>query len=105
MKGHRSGHGGSATSRKGEHVIKKESADEFDLTSPGRYPRALRRLELPDEMISEVNNMLDWHAVTVRDGQVLGRLGTTPGKRTSPGKVPDYRIEKLDELVGLTGKS
>jgi len=86
-------------------VIEKEFAEESDPGSPGRYPFSVRKLELSETTISEVNDMLDWHAGTLLNGQVLGRLGTTPGKRTSPGKVPDYRIEKLHELIHLTGKS
>jgi len=86
-------------------VTKNESTDEFDLTGSGRYPFPFRKLEISEDTLSEVNSMLDWHAGTLLNGRVLGRLGVTPGKRTSPGKVPDYRIEKLHKLINLTGKS
>lgn len=86
-------------------MIKNELSGDSDLTPPGPYPYSFKKLELPDTTIAEVNSMLDWHAGTVLNGQILGRLGTTPGKRTSPGKIPDYRIERLHELVNLTDKS
>ncbi|HET9943937.1 MAG TPA: class I SAM-dependent methyltransferase, partial [Terriglobia bacterium] len=86
-------------------MTRDESADEFNLASPGRYPCTFRKLELSDSTLTEVNNLLDWHAGTLLNGRVLGRLGTTPGKRTVPGEVPDYRIKRLHELIDLTGKS
>ena len=86
-------------------MTRNKSADDFDLTSPGSHPFAFRKLTLSDATIAEVNNMLDWHAGTLLNDRILGRLGTTPGKRTSPGEVPDYRIKKLHELINLTGKS
>jgi len=70
-----------------------------------RFPFPLRKLEVPAEVISEVNGMLDWHAGTVLNGQILGRLGVKAGKRTEPGAVPDRRIVNLHELINLTGKS
>jgi 2-polyprenyl-3-methyl-5-hydroxy-6-metoxy-1,4-benzoquinol methylase len=86
-------------------VTKDESADEFDQAARDRYPFTFRKLKIPDSTLSEINSMLDWRAGTLLDGRILGRLGVTPGKRTSPGRIPDYRIEKLHQLVNLTGKS
>jgi len=71
----------------------------------GRFPFPFLKLEVPSALVSEVNGMLDWHAGTVLDGRILGRLGVKAGKRTEPGAVPDRRIVNLHEIVNLTGKS
>src|SRR5678816_860019 len=71
----------------------------------GRFPFPFLKLEVPSALVSEVNGMLDWHAGTVLDGRILGRLGVRAGKRTEPGAVPDRRIVNLHELINLTGKS
>lgn len=58
-----------------------------------------------DAELAEINKMLDWHAGTrLPDGRVLGRLEVKPGKRPQPQAIPDARIKRLNDLVGLKGK-
>src|SRR6187402_2570904 len=71
----------------------------------GTFPFPLCELNIPAAIISEVNSMLDWHAGTILNGEILGRLGVKAGKRTEPGDVPDRRIVNLHEAINLTGKS
>ena len=71
----------------------------------GEYAFPFKRLELPETALGEVNRMLEWHAGTILNGQLLGRLGASPNKRTKPGAIPDRRIKTLHKLVNLTGKS
>jgi 2-polyprenyl-3-methyl-5-hydroxy-6-metoxy-1,4-benzoquinol methylase len=71
----------------------------------GQYPLPFIKLDITDANIAEVNKMLDWHAGTVLKGQILGRLGVKANKRAEPQIIPDYRIVKLNELLGLKGKS
>ena len=82
-------------------AFKDENLDVFG----DRYPFPLCRLEISDSTLSEINSMLDWRAGTLLEGRVVGKLGVTPGKRTTPGRIPDSRIEKLHQMVNLTGKS
>lgn len=72
---------------------------------PARPPSTFRKIELSDLDLEEVNRLLDWHAGTLLDGRLLGRLGRKPGKRMEPAPVPDPRIVKLHRLVDLRGKS
>jgi len=74
-------------------------------TLNGTFPFPFCELNVPAAIISEVNGMLDWHAGTLLNGQVLGRLGVKAGKRTEPGAVPDRRIVNLHKAINLTGKS
>jgi SAM-dependent methyltransferase len=66
---------------------------------------AFRKIGLSDRDLEEVNQMLDWHAGTLLEGRLLGRLGVRPGKRTEPGPVPDPRIVTLDRLINLRDKA
>ncbi|HXH22448.1 MAG TPA: DUF1698 domain-containing protein [Dehalococcoidia bacterium] len=70
-----------------------------------RDQAGFRRIELTDQELDEINKMLDWHAGTLVDGRLLGRLGVKPGKREAPAAIPDYRIVELDRRLGLRGKS
>tara|TARA_R110000824_G_scaffold196011_2_gene379006 strand:- start:795 stop:1523 length:729 start_codon:yes stop_codon:yes gene_type:complete len=59
---------------------------------------------LSDSSLKEINSSLDWHSgVELPDGRVLGSL--TNSKRTATEPIPDYRVSKLDDLIGLKDKS
>jgi len=59
---------------------------------------------LSDANLLEINETLNWHSgVELPDGRVLGSL--TNSKRTTPEPIPDYRVVKLNELIGLKNKS
>lgn len=59
-------------------------------------------LNLPDRNLEELNEMLPWYAAApLPDGRLLGRLDARPGKRSDPGKIPDKRIVRLNEVVPM----
>jgi tRNA (mo5U34)-methyltransferase len=65
----------------------------------------LLKLTISDRELAEINAMLDWHAGTLLpDGRLLGKLAVRAKKRVDPQRIPDKRIVKLDQLVGLSGK-
>jgi tRNA (mo5U34)-methyltransferase len=60
---------------------------------------------LKDEDLDQINNMLPWFAGTqLPDGRILGSLEARPGKRELVQSIPDKRIARLDETLGLSGK-
>lgn len=62
-------------------------------------------LKISDQELAEVNEMLDWYSGTVLpDGRLLGKFGVRSNKRQSPQVIPDKRIVRLDQLVGLANK-
>lgn len=67
------------------------------------YP--LKKVEISDRDLEEINAMLPWHAGTLLGGRLLGRLGVFKGKRTRPDPVPDRRIVWLNERLELRDKS
>lgn len=57
---------------------------------------------LSDSDLQEINAMLPWYAAApLPDGRLLGRLDARPGKRTEPGKIPDKRIVRLNDVIPL----
>jgi len=62
-------------------------------------------VKLSDADLNEFNSMLPWHAGTLLpDGRVLGSLTARATKREKVEPVPDKRITRLDQAVGLSGK-
>lgn len=60
---------------------------------------------LTDLDIETLNNLLPWKCFTTDSlGRVLGKQAWE-GKRSIEQEIPDPRIVKLNELVGLNGKS
>ncbi|MFT3755786.1 MAG: DUF1698 domain-containing protein [Pseudoxanthomonas sp.] len=52
-----------------------------------------------------INKSLPWYAATaLPDGRVVGSLNARRGKREVLEPIPDKRITRLDEAVGLEGK-
>ena len=82
-----------------------EASGQASASVTESYPYPFRSFDIPVAVISEVNDILDWHAGTLLNGHILGRLGAKAGKRTEVAAVPDYRIVKLQEIINLTGKS
>ena len=59
-------------------------------------------LNLPDSDLEEINTMLPWYAAApLPDGRLLGRLDARAGKRKQPGRIPDKRIVRLNDVVPL----
>lgn len=60
---------------------------------------------LRDEDLDQINKALPWFAGTqLADGRILGSLEARPGKREAIQTIPDKRITRLDETLGLSGK-
>jgi tRNA (mo5U34)-methyltransferase len=60
------------------------------------------RVSISDQELDEINSLLPWHAgAPLPDGRLLGRLGTVPGKRLRPDRIPDKRIVRLDRVLPL----
>lgn len=63
-------------------------------------------VHLNDEDLEQLNKMLPWHAGTeLPDGRMLGKLDARPGKRELIQPIPDKRIKRLDQELGLSEKS
>lgn len=64
-----------------------------------------RRVPVGDNHLSELNQMLDWHAGTLLpDGRLIGKLARRPNKRVEPQSIPDRRIESLNQFFPLAGR-
>jgi tRNA (mo5U34)-methyltransferase len=61
--------------------------------------------DLTDEQLGLVNDLLPWQCFTAdRHGRRLGQAAWS-GKRTDPQPLPDPRIQRLDELLGLRDRT
>lgn len=59
---------------------------------------------LDDGDLERINHLLPWQCFTVDGrGRRLGKAAWA-GKRVQPQAIPDPRIERLDELIGLSGR-
>lgn len=62
-------------------------------------------VHINDEDLDQINKMLPWHAGTqLSDGRILGKLDARPGKRDLVQPIPDKRIKRLDQEIGLADK-
>jgi SAM-dependent methyltransferase len=63
-----------------------------------------KALKIPNAIIEEVNQMLDWRAAApLPDGRILGV--TSEGKRERINRIPDKRISLLNELLPLADRT
>ena len=63
-------------------------------------------VKLSDEDLEQINRILPWYAGTqLEDGRILGSLTARAGKREAVERVPDKRITRLDQVLGLAGKT
>jgi hypothetical protein len=79
-------------------------------TSPGEadlpHPEGFRAVRISDAELEEICGMLPWYAgAYLPDGRLLGRLDARPAKRSSPEPIPDKRIVRLDQELGLRGRT
>jgi len=59
---------------------------------------------LSDPGLVEINQLLPWFAAApLPDGRLLGRLEARSGKRSDPGRIPDKRIVRLNNVLPLQG--
>lgn len=60
---------------------------------------------LKDEDLDQINGMLPWFAGSaLPDGRIIGSPGARPGKRELVQGIPDKRIQRLNETLGLARK-
>jgi tRNA (mo5U34)-methyltransferase len=66
-----------------------------------RHPGA----PIEDQDLETINGLLPWYAAApLPDGRLLGKLGTRAGKRADPGRIPDKRIVRLNEVLPLRSR-
>lgn len=62
-------------------------------------------ITLKNEDLEDINQRLPWFAGTsLPDGRLLGKIDARPGKRSALQDIPDKRITRLDDVIGLSGK-